>query len=459
MQIKRFEAQNMAEAFRMIKMEFGPEAVILSARHVQKETGLFGVTRNIGVEVTAAIDTAHPSIGRSAVQSKSSAVKEAGFIRTPLYWSGTPENTQSGVVSTISNRGRQLSQRKSPLKPRPKQDPPSAVSAAAFKKESDESADSFGDALIEETHLIADPLPPRKQSISATARKPERRQDEQQVIRMLGAHGVDPSLGAELLKEVQRLQSAWPALAKTPMADLFLKIIEAKGFSGEMLKDDREGRIQVFVGPAGEGKSTVLSKLAVKAVTEQKKRVGIITLDDGRMGAVYQLKVFAKILNVPVILASDPSRFAAAVDKMRNMDCIFVDTPGVGGKDLERLKQIGSCLETVPPNTLYLVLSAVHSAQDLNLQVQRFLTMKPSAFIFTKFDETSRWGGAFSQVVRHRLPIAYVTAGQEIPEDIGRMEFHEVVARVLTRPADRPVMKLEGASVVHGDSVRRYGYY
>jgi hypothetical protein len=42
MQIKRFEAQDMTHAFRLIKKQFGPQAVILSARTLKKETGMFG---------------------------------------------------------------------------------------------------------------------------------------------------------------------------------------------------------------------------------------------------------------------------------------------------------------------------------------------------------------------------------------------------------------------------------
>ena len=54
MQIKRFEARNMTEALRLIKKEFGSEAVILSARTVKREKGILGALKKYGVEVTAA---------------------------------------------------------------------------------------------------------------------------------------------------------------------------------------------------------------------------------------------------------------------------------------------------------------------------------------------------------------------------------------------------------------------
>lgn len=55
MQIKRFEARDMAEALRMVKREFGPDAVILSARNLT-QSRMFGLIRRNGVEVTAAMD-------------------------------------------------------------------------------------------------------------------------------------------------------------------------------------------------------------------------------------------------------------------------------------------------------------------------------------------------------------------------------------------------------------------
>ena len=57
MQIKRFEAKDMSEALSSIKREFGPNAVILSARTIKKSGGIFSYMKRPIVEVTAAMDT------------------------------------------------------------------------------------------------------------------------------------------------------------------------------------------------------------------------------------------------------------------------------------------------------------------------------------------------------------------------------------------------------------------
>lgn len=132
MQIKRFEAKNMTDALRQIKRELGPEAVILSAKDLRRENRLLGISRKIGVEVTAAVDEDHqgrldgrPTIGmfpmggnenagavdrsdavrpsrvmkptvNDRVTLKGIAARLGGFSQTAGPSSKTPEETAAG---------------------------------------------------------------------------------------------------------------------------------------------------------------------------------------------------------------------------------------------------------------------------------------------------------------------------------------------------------------------------
>ncbi len=60
MRMKRFEASTMTEALRRIREEFGPDAVILSARSLRRFGSALGFGRSSRVEVTAAVDVAWP---------------------------------------------------------------------------------------------------------------------------------------------------------------------------------------------------------------------------------------------------------------------------------------------------------------------------------------------------------------------------------------------------------------
>ena len=54
------------------------------------------------------------------------------------------------------------------------------------------------------------------------------------------------------------------------------------------------------LGPTGVGKTTTIAKMAARAVLEKKKKVGFITTDTYRIGAIEQLKTYAALLQAPV---------------------------------------------------------------------------------------------------------------------------------------------------------------
>jgi hypothetical protein len=73
MQVKKFEAPTMQEALKVIKRELGPEAIILSTKHIKSG---FGLMSKASVEVTAAI--ADKSL------KKKMAAEKAQFEKTQL---------------------------------------------------------------------------------------------------------------------------------------------------------------------------------------------------------------------------------------------------------------------------------------------------------------------------------------------------------------------------------------
>ena len=77
MHVKRFEAADMAEALRMVKLELGPNAIILSTRQIKKGGGAFGIFGRSFVEVTAAVDRETVDPARPAPQPRALATAPA----------------------------------------------------------------------------------------------------------------------------------------------------------------------------------------------------------------------------------------------------------------------------------------------------------------------------------------------------------------------------------------------
>ena len=58
---------------------------------------------------------------------------------------------------------------------------------------------------------------------------------------------------------------------------------------------------------------------------------------------------------------------------------------------------------------------------------------RPSKLLFTKVDETSTFGPAFSEAARTVRPISFLATGQQVPEDLEEATKTRVIERMLER--------------------------
>ena len=84
--------------------------------------------------------------------------------------------------------------------------------------------------------------------------------------------------------------------------------------------------IVAFIGPTGVGKTTTIAKLAANFTLYHKKRVAMITADTFRVGAVEQLKLYGKILEIPVIVVNSPEEIRGLLSTLSEYELILVDT-------------------------------------------------------------------------------------------------------------------------------------
>lgn len=125
MQIKRFEAKNMTEALRQIKRELGPEAVILSAKDRRRENRLLGISRKIGVEVTAAIDEEYADM---PAHRPSQTADQTGALSAAMM---APGKQPPGIFHKINDVVRLKGQTRHAASSRPSDPSPSPSSSDA----------------------------------------------------------------------------------------------------------------------------------------------------------------------------------------------------------------------------------------------------------------------------------------------------------------------------------------
>lgn len=176
--------------------------------------------------------------------------------------------------------------------------------------------------------------------------------------------------------------------------------------------------ILALVGPTGVGKTTTAAKLAAQYRLRQGRKVGLITADTYRIGAVDQLHTYADILDVPLAVVTTPGEMGAAVHKMDGCDVILIDTTGSSQNDAERLKELKALLERAAPDEVHLVLSSTTSTAVCRKIIERFGELGVNRMIFTKLDEAVGFGVILNCLHQATSRLSYVTTGQEVPDDI-----------------------------------------
>ncbi len=186
-----------------------------------------------------------------------------------------------------------------------------------------------------------------------------------------------------------------------------------------------------FVGPTGVGKTTTMAKIAAHALSKKNLRVGFINLDSYKVGASDQLQTYAKILNIPFRNATTEAEFDRALEELKPMDLILIDTAGRSQKDQENLAGTKLLLDSCEGVEKILVMNTATRDQDIYDILNRFRIFKPTSVIFSKLDESSVFGCIYNVALKSKLPLSYFTVGQRVPEDLELSTKERVVDLIL----------------------------
>ena len=116
--------------------------------------------------------------------------------------------------------------------------------------------------------------------------------------------------------------------------------------------------VAALVGPTGVGKTTTIAKLVANLVLKQKRTVGLISIDNYRIGAVDQLKTYAAILGVPCFPAFSSTDLDSAMKRLSEKDLILIDTAGQSHYDMDRMDELAGLIDSAPAIKSHLLLSA-----------------------------------------------------------------------------------------------------
>lgn len=190
---------------------------------------------------------------------------------------------------------------------------------------------------------------------------------------------------------------------------------------------DEGPKIVALVGPPGAGKTTAIAKLAVQYALPARKRSALISMDHLRVGASEHLRAYASVLGIGITVVETNRALAQAIEEHRNKEFIFIDTPGLGFRDLDSGRELAEFLARRSDVQTHLVVPASLRYSDMARVSTAFDMFRPSRLIFTRLDETAVLGPILSEAGRSGKPISFVTDGQRVPEDIRPANVPELV--------------------------------
>jgi len=419
MKIKHYRAPDMRQALRMVREAQGPDAVILSSRRV-----------NGGVEVVAAVDYDHDGVdayghdlhAMSAQAHASQPVERTDRAACTMH---EDRSIRSQGVTDSASRAR---------------DQGLAIDAI---DELERSAD-----LSEELRAMRRMLETQLATLAwndLSRRSPV----QAELLKELTQIGLARDLSAELVAQMP----AGIQLAEAQRLALAL-IARRIAVASERWLDS--GGVVAMVGATGVGKTTLIAKLAARWLLQHGPRsIALISTDSIRIGAHEQIHTLGRLLGVPAYAIDGASELAELLDHLSDKRLVLIDTAGYSQRDprlheeLEMLAAANERLETT------LVLSAAAQAGAIEEAVERFAAARPATCVLTKLDEATSLGGSISMLIRSGLPVAYLSDGQRVPEDISPARAHQLVVRAVElarksgATADEDLLRRRFGEVAH----------
>ncbi|MGS2717537.1 hypothetical protein ACVBE9_05145 [Eionea flava] len=192
-----------------------------------------------------------------------------------------------------------------------------------------------------------------------------------------------------------------------------------------------QGGIYAFLGTTGVGKTTTIAKLAARYVMENgADDVVLITTDQHRIAAHNQLTSLAKVLNVRVEIIDELTSLPHYLRQLEDYDLVLIDTPGMGHAD-PLLKPHLSVLAECEAVQNVLVIPANNQYQMMKASLHSYGVSNIDYCVMSKLDECATLSDATGILIEHDLPLAYITDGQSVPEDIAILKAGEFVSRAV----------------------------
>ncbi|MDH5484940.1 MAG: flagellar biosynthesis protein FlhF [Gammaproteobacteria bacterium] len=407
MKVKRFVAKDMRSALRDIREELGADAVILSNRKLNGQ-----------VEILVALDYDEELIYQAAEKTEQDSARDNAAAYYEQAAAQRYENQPEEPITTAPRVEPQ---------PVPQPVPPQAGLAdhqAAGIYQSMTRDDSGILEMRDELKSLR-AIIENQQALSEWGQMVKQHPLRISLYKRFTQMGLSQDVCKYLVKgldDQQDIEKAMQAALKQLVHQL------------PIADDDilNQGGVYAMMGPTGVGKTTTIAKLAARfAMRHGQRHVALISTDNYRIGAHEQLMTYGRLIGVPVYTAADKQELQLLLTKLYDKKLVLIDTAGMSQRDMRLNEQFVHLGDHSSIIKSYLVLSANAQLPTLNEVIKSFKAANLAGCILTKLDEAVSMGGVISALIKHHLPVSYVSHGQRVPEDLEPARARELVHEAL----------------------------
>ncbi|MBE0496532.1 MAG: flagellar biosynthesis protein FlhF [Campylobacterales bacterium] len=397
MKFVTFTGETPAEALKKAQHECGEDAYVMSTKQVKKKT----MNSPALYEIVVALD-------ENATPQKPSAPTERPTRGEDVLLNISEAAKQISEIAKVTSAGAYAKERKE-----------DAATKASLPTEELGQIKQEINKLADKIKLIQEMFWDEKAPLRGNLAIPP---EFSQIYKLAGQSGMSKEhLGTIMRLTLEHMPSRMKSSSETIKRYFQVLLRKMIPVRSEPVLSKGQQKIMMFVGPTGVGKTTTLAKLAARYsyLSQQRYKVGVITLDTYRIGAVEQLFQYAKMMRLPVEDVVDIGDFENALRALGHCDIILVDTVGSSQYDKEKLMKLDNFLKNSAAQIdVNLVVSAGTKLEDLKEIYANFSFLDIDTLIFTKFDETKVFGNIFSLIYEIDKPVSYFSIGQEVPDDL-----------------------------------------
>ena len=374
---RRFVAATSREALRLVREALGAEAIVLSNRASAE-----------GVEIVAMVESDVTQALQGASPMASAPVVAVAPVKPVIAAAAAPV----------------------PAAPAPVRVP------SIQEKAEPQSATAPTDVVLNELHSMRGMI---EEQLASVVWNDKQRQDpvRGRLLRTLLGAGFSARLSKALLEKLPTGQTYAQGMAFARSE--LIRALPVHEDEDALLS---QGGVYALMGPTGVGKTTTTAKLAARCVMRfGADKLALVTTDSYRIGAYEQLRIYGQILDVPVYGVKDAADLHLVLHDLRDKHMVLIDTVGMSQRDRAVSDQIAMLCSTHRPVKRLLLLNATSHGDTLNEVVHSYRHgggNELAGCIFTKMDESTHPGALIDTVIRHRLPVHYISSGQKVPENL-----------------------------------------